>query len=82
MSESQRISPDLSVLNEKNEVKKQREQMEAMRNRVELLRQQLQKEKDQIKKNKHLTKKAIQKKVEVSKRSQWVQLSPILEKQR
>lgn len=33
------------MMNEKNEVKKQREQTEALRNRVELLKLQLQKEK-------------------------------------
>ena len=34
MSESTRINPELSVMNEKNEVKKQREQKLAMENRV------------------------------------------------
>ena len=34
MTESHKISPEISLVNEKNELKKQREQAEAMRNRV------------------------------------------------
>ena len=69
-----RINPQLSVLNEKNQLKKLDGNVGAMRSRVELLRQQLQKEKDNVKKNKQLTKDAIQKKVEINKIQQWVRM--------
>lgn len=63
MSEKKGINPELSVLNEKNQLKKLEGNVGTMKNRLELLRMQLQKEKDNIKKNKQLTKEAIQKKV-------------------
>ena len=74
MSSSLKINPEISVTNEKNEVKRQREQVQTMNNRVQMLRQQLQKEKDNVKKNKQLTKDAIQRKVQVNQINQWVSL--------
>lgn len=62
-------------MNEKNELKKQREQAEALRNRVELLKQQLQKEKETVRKHKQLTKQTIQKKIEVNKINQYVAMT-------
>jgi hypothetical protein len=56
MSESRKINPELSVLNEKNQLKKVETNVDTMKNRVELLRLQLQKEKDGVKKHKQLTK--------------------------
>lgn len=56
MTESRKINPELSVMNEKNELKKLEGNVDTMRNRVELLRLQLQKEKDSLKKHKQLTK--------------------------
>ena len=36
-----KVNPELSYVNEKNEIKRQREHKETMKNRVDLLKQQL-----------------------------------------